>query len=82
MTPDPRVRIGTARLQLREMTDDDLPDLRAILHDPQAMTAYNGAFTTHYRRVDMPRLAFALDRGAWTRRSDARPIGSRGVVAN
>jgi ribosomal-protein-alanine N-acetyltransferase len=195
MTPDPRVRIETARLQLREMTDDDLPDLRAILHDPQAMTAYNGAFsaaesmawlqrqrqryrddgfglwavvrgdtgrmigqcgitrqqidgdqvievgylfqrahwghgygveaaaacrdwafstlpidelyakirstniasmnlairlgmtvrrtfTTHYRGVDMPHLAFAMDRGAWARRSDARPIGFRGDVAN
>lgn len=37
--------IETARLGLREMTDDDLPALRAILHDPVAMAAYEGAFT-------------------------------------
>ncbi len=37
--------VQTDRLSLREMTDEDLPALRAILHDPQAMTAYGGAFT-------------------------------------
>lgn len=34
----------TNRLILRELTDADLPALRAILHDPIAMTAYEGAF--------------------------------------
>lgn len=189
------MNIATARLRLREMTDEDLPDLRAILHDPEAMTAYNGAFsdaessawlrrtqqryrddgfglwavvhsgtgrmigqcgitrqqidddeivevgylfqrahwghgyaveaaagcrdwafstlgidelyakirstnvasmnvairlgmtvrrtfTTHYRGVDMPHLAFAVDRSAWERHADARPTGSRGDVEN
>lgn len=37
--------VETARLELREMTDADLPALRGILHDPVAMTAYEGAFT-------------------------------------
>lgn len=36
--------LQTERLELREMTDADLPALRAILHDPLAMTAYEGAF--------------------------------------
>lgn len=35
----------TPRLMLRELTDADLPALRAILHDPIAMTAYEGAFS-------------------------------------
>lgn len=187
--------IETARLRLREMTDDDLPELRAILHDPETMTAYNGAFSdaeslawlrrmqqryredgfglwavvgrdtgrmigqcgitrqqiegdeiievgylfqrahwghgyaveaaaacrdwafstlaidevyakirstniasmnvairlgmtvrrafiTHYRGVDMPHLAFAVDRDAWARRAGSPSIGSRGEVAN
>lgn len=36
--------LSTARLDLREMTDDDLPALRRTLHDPLAMVAYEGAF--------------------------------------
>jgi Acetyltransferases, including N-acetylases of ribosomal proteins len=36
--------LETARLLLREMTEDDLPALRAILQDEQTMTAYEGAF--------------------------------------
>ncbi|MDI6023169.1 GNAT family N-acetyltransferase [Leucobacter sp. UT-8R-CII-1-4] len=36
--------IDTPRLQLREMTANDLPALRAILQDEQTMTAYEGAF--------------------------------------
>lgn len=38
------MQLETARLRLREMTVDDLPDLRAILQDEQTMTAYEGAF--------------------------------------
>ena len=38
------MHLETARLRLREMTVDDLPDLRAILQDEQTMTAYEGAF--------------------------------------
>ncbi|PZU47212.1 MAG: GNAT family N-acetyltransferase [Microbacterium sp.] len=36
--------VSTERLDLREMTDADLPALRAILQDPLAMAAYEGAF--------------------------------------
>ena len=36
--------LTTARLDLRELTDEDLPALRRILHDPLAMVAYEGAF--------------------------------------
>jgi RimJ/RimL family protein N-acetyltransferase len=35
----------TDRLELRELTDADLPALRAILTDGETMTAYNGAFS-------------------------------------
>ncbi len=37
--------VTTPRLDLREMTDADLPALARILTDPVAMTAYEGAFT-------------------------------------
>lgn len=36
--------LETERLRLREMTAADLAGLRAILQDPVAMTAYEGAF--------------------------------------
>ena len=36
--------LRTPRLDLREMTEEDLPALRAILQDPVTMTAYEGAF--------------------------------------
>ncbi|MFD5225315.1 GNAT family N-acetyltransferase [Microbacterium sp. NPDC058342] len=36
--------LRTSRLDLREMTEDDLPALRAILQDAETMTAYEGAF--------------------------------------
>jgi len=36
--------LRTPRLDLREMTEDDLPALRAILQDAETMTAYEGAF--------------------------------------
>jgi len=37
--------VQTERLELREMTDADLPALRRTLHDDVAMTAYEGAFS-------------------------------------
>ena len=37
--------IATARLDLREMSEADLPALAAILTDPVAMVAYEGAFS-------------------------------------
>ena len=39
-----RMILRTPRLELREMTDDDLQALRAILQDDRTMTAYEGAF--------------------------------------
>ena len=36
--------LRTPRLDLREMTEEDLPALRASLQDPVTMTAYEGAF--------------------------------------
>lgn len=36
--------LTTPRLALREMTERDLPVLRAILQDDEAMAAYEGAF--------------------------------------
>jgi RimJ/RimL family protein N-acetyltransferase len=38
------MRLTTDRLDLREMTRDDLPSLRAILQDEETMVAYEGAF--------------------------------------
>ena len=38
------VHLETHRLRLREMTEDDLPQLRTILQDELTMSAYEGAF--------------------------------------
>lgn len=38
------MHLETPRLALREMTESDLPALRAILQDAETMTAYEGAF--------------------------------------
>ena len=38
------MRLETSRLILREMSETDLPALRAILQDEQTMAAYEGAF--------------------------------------
>ncbi len=38
------MRLTTERLDLRELTRDDLPALRAILQDEETMLAYEGAF--------------------------------------
>lgn len=39
-----RMLLSTPRLDLREMTEADLPALRAILQDAETMSAYQGAF--------------------------------------
>lgn len=44
MVAGPEVIARTERLVLRAMTADDLAPLRAILSDPVAMAAYEGAF--------------------------------------
>lgn len=53
------MRLDTPRLLLRELTEDDLPALRAILQDEQTMTAYEGAFdeamTQHWMQRTMNR---------------------------
>lgn len=38
------MRLTTERLALRDLTEGDLPALRAILQDPETMTAYEGPF--------------------------------------
>lgn len=38
------MHLETPRLLLREMTENDLPQLRAILQDDRTMEAYEGAF--------------------------------------
>lgn len=53
------MQLETLRLRLREMTDVDLPQLRAILQDEQTMTAYNGAFDEAMTRDWLQRM---LDR--------------------
>ena len=37
--------LQTERLYLRQMTEQDLPDLRDILQDVEVMTAYEHAFS-------------------------------------
>ena len=37
--------LRTRRLLLREMTEGDLPDLKAVLQDPEVMTAYEHSFS-------------------------------------
>ncbi len=41
---DEAMVLRTPRLDLRELTEDDLPALRSILQDDETMTAYEGAF--------------------------------------
>lgn len=41
------VIIETERLELREMTPDNMDDLASILQDNRVMYAYNGAFNQH-----------------------------------
>lgn len=42
--PDQQPNLRTRRLQMRPLTEKDLPDLREILQDPEVMTAYEGPF--------------------------------------
>lgn len=53
------MRLETERLVLRELTDADLGALHAVLGDPVAMTAYEGAFSEDESR-------------AWLRRQQER----------
>ena len=48
--------LRTERLELREMSEDDLPALRRILHDPRAMTAYEGPFSEQETREWLQRM--------------------------
>lgn len=48
--------LRTRRLDLRELTDDDLPALRAILQDDDTMTAYEGAFDEQMVRSWLSRM--------------------------
>lgn len=62
------MHLTTDRLTLRELTAEDLPALRAILQDPETMTAYEGAFSD--AEVD-----------AWLHRMLERYAEGRGLLA-
>lgn len=44
MSQNGAMLLRTTRLELREMTEEDLPALRSILQDAETMAAYEGAF--------------------------------------
>lgn len=79
------MHLETPRLLLREMTEDDLPQLRTILQDEQTMTAYEGAFDEAMTRDWLQRM---LDRyhedgfGLWAveLRETNRMIGQCGLT--
>lgn len=75
----------TERLELREMTEADLPALAAILQDPGAMTAYQGPMSDEEVRdwLDRQRERYATDGfGLWgvVLRSSGTMIGQCGVT--
>lgn len=75
--------LTTDRLALDELRDDDLPALRAILQDPEVMTAYEGAFdeadTVAWLRRQQQR--YAEDGfGLWAVRRDGDLIGQCGIT--
>ncbi|MGB4776949.1 GNAT family N-acetyltransferase [Microbacterium sp.] len=77
--------LSTARLDLRELTDADVPALAAILTDPVAMAAYEGAFTNeevadwlHRQRERYARDGFGL--WAVVERETGEMIGQCGIT--
>lgn len=77
------MRIDTARLVMDEMTDADLPALRAILQDPAAMVAYEGAFSEAETAAWLRRMRqrYADDGfGLWAVRRNGEMIGQCGIT--
>lgn len=77
------MRIDTARLVMDEMTDADLPALRAILQDPAAMVAYEGAFSKAETAAWLRRMRqrYADDGfGLWAVRRNGEMIGQCGIT--
>lgn len=77
--------LRTARLDLREMTEDDLPALPAILQDAETMTAYEGAFDEQMVRDWLARMRrrYADDgHGMWAvvHRQTGEMIGQCGLT--
>ena len=75
--------LRTARLALRPLHDDDLPALKAILQDPVAMVAYEGAFSDAECRDWLRRQQqrYADDgHGLWAVVSDGDLIGQCGIT--
>lgn len=77
--------LATRRLILREMTDADLPPLRAILHDPEAMVAYEGALSDEESLAWLRRMQERYRRdgfGLWAviLRSSGQMIGQCGIT--
>ena len=75
----------TERLLLREMGEADLPVLRAILQDPQVMTAYEGPFSEAEVRAWLDRQLRRYEEtgaGLWAvvRRDTGEMIGQCGLT--
>lgn len=79
------VILETHRLSLREMTDEDLPSLRAMLHDPEVMVAYEGAFSEEESLAWLRRMQERYRRdgfGMWAvvLRTSGEMIGQCGIT--
>lgn len=77
--------LETARLTLRALGEEDLPALRAILQDPQAMKAYEHPFSEEevrgwLARQQARRAADGLGLLAVCRKEDGQMIGQCGVT--
>lgn len=79
------MRIETPRLELRRLTEADLPGLRAILQDAETMIAYEGPFTDVevLEWLDQMKRRYREDGfGLWAviRKSDRAMIGQCGIT--
>jgi len=75
--------LATNRLALRQMIEDDLPDIASMLQDPQAMTAYEGPFSDDEVRgwLDRQLNNYAQDGyGLWAVTLDGEMIGQCGIT--
>ena len=77
--------LQTQRLYLREMTAQDLPDLREILQDEQTMTAYEHAFSEQEVQDWLHRQQYRYRQdgfGLWAmiRRDTGEMVGQCGIT--
>lgn len=78
-------KIETPRLYLTELSEADMPDLRAILQDGQTMYAYEGAFSEDETRKWLDKQLSNYERcgyGLWAAvlKEDNRMIGDCGLT--